>query len=264
MKNREGHRQYDCVPDWTAGRAPGLSALVRLHNEEVWIGPCLESIVGWCDQIVVCLNLCTDRTPEIVERFRLAYPGKFSVYPYPFRIHAMGPGHADCPEDSVHSSAYYYNFCQSKSRHTHVVKWDGDCVAMDWLGPAIRKLMDEGHDRIRFEGRDIVGDDVRHIGSHPLCRTNGVYRVKKGTMYRQGPLTQNLTAVPDADDAFGHRPAFLHFKWCRKSVESATVQWPADWQSIPHFQKIFQRRIPVREYCGPYPASVRRMMEKAA
>ena len=262
LTNREGHRAYYMQPDWTVGRAPGLSALVRLHNEEEWIAPCLESLVGWCDQIVVVLNCCTDRTPEIVQRFWAVYRGKFSVFDYPFKIAPMGPGHDDCPDDSVHSSAYFYNFTQSKSVYSHVVKIDGDMVMMDWAGAAIRKLMDEGRDRIRFEGRDIVGDQAVHIGCHPVCRTNGVYKVKNGVMYKQGPVTQNLQGVPDADDAFGHRPAFLHFKWSRKPLESATVQWPSDWRSIPHFQRIYERRKPVARYEGEYPAAVRRMLEE--
>jgi hypothetical protein len=69
-----------------------------------------------------------------------------------------------------------------------------------------------------------------------------------------------LQGVPDADDAFDHRPAFLHFKWARKSLESATCQWPSDWQSIPHFQRIYQRRIPVARYEGEYPSSVRALL----
>ncbi len=141
LLNREGYTEFNIRPDWYKGRAPGLSALVRLHNEEVWCQLALESIVDWCDEIVITLNCCTDRTPEIVERFRAAHVGKVRVYDYPHRIWQMGPRHSECPPDSVYASAYFYNYTQSKSTRSHVVKLDGDLIVFDWLGTEIRRLM---------------------------------------------------------------------------------------------------------------------------
>lgn len=261
LKNREGFSQFDCEPDQTEGRTPGLSALIRLCDEEAWIGQCLESCINWFDEIIICLNLCSDRTPELVEQWRKVHQSKIKVFDYPFKIHEMGPMHNKCPADSVHSSAYYYNYCQAQSTKMLVCKVDGDLVFLDWAGPAIRALIDQGHDRIRFEGRDIVGDDVAHIGSHPLCRTNGVYPVRPGTRYEQGPVTQNLKGVQDADDAFDNEPAFVHMKWCRKSEQSATTQWPENWREIPHFQRIYERRVPVAPYTGEYPSSMRQFAQ---
>jgi hypothetical protein len=236
---------------------PGLSALVRLRDEEAWCGLALESIAGWCDEIVIVTNTCIDRTPEIVAEF-VAQHAHARVYDYPHRIWPMGPGHDAISADDSRSSAALYNFTASKATRTHGLKWDGDMIAMDWLGGEIRRLMSKGRDRIRFEGVDIVGDSLRHIGCHPQCRTNGVYRLA-GTHYLQGAMTQSLRGVPDAEDAFG-RPAFLHFKWARKSFASATAQWPEGWQEMPHFQNIAARRHPVAPYRGEYPASVRALL----
>ncbi len=260
LENREGHTEFNCEPDRVKDRTPGLAALVRLHNEEAWIACCLDSIVGWFDEIVVCLNLCTDATPDIVERFRKAYPEKIKVHDYPFKIHAMGPGHDRCPADSVHGSAYFYNFCQAQSTRSLVCKVDGDLVFFDWAGAEIRRLMAEGKERIKFEGIDLVGDEVAHIGCHPRCPTNGIYRVREGVFYRQGPMTQNLAGV-DMPPYMVEKPMFLHFKWARKSFESATAQWPENWREIPHFQRIAERRHPVERYEGPYPASVRALIQ---
>lgn len=240
---------------------PGLSALVRLRDEEAWCGLALESIADWCDEIIIVTNACTDRTPEIVAEFAARHPHA-KVYDYPHRIWPMGPGHDAISEADNRSSAALYNFTAAQATRSHVVKWDGDMVAMDWLGDEIRRLLDEGRDRIRFEGVDIVGDDLRHIGCHPQCRTNGVYRLA-GTRYVQGPMTQHLRGVPDADDAFG-RPAFMHLKWSRKSEASATAQWPSNWRDVPHFQRIAERRYPVALYEGEYPASVRALIESQA
>ncbi len=241
-------------------RIPGLSGLVRLRDEEAWARLALESFVGWCDELIVVTNTCTDRTPEIVEAFHVEYPDKVQVYDYPHEIWPMGPGHAECPTGSPNASAALYNFTQSKSTRTHVVKLDGDMVAMDWTGDVIRKLMDKGHDRIKFHGTDIVGDDLAHIGCHPHCPTNGVYRVDRGVRYVQGAMTQSLRGVPDPSHEIP-LPAFLHFKWARKSFASATAQWPPDWESIPHFQRIAERRHPVERYTGEYPSSVRALLQ---
>ncbi len=239
---------------------PGLSGLVRLRDEEAWARLALESFVGWCDELVVVLNCCTDRTPEIVEAFRAEHPDKVKVYDYPHEIWPMGPGHADCPDRDPRASAALYNFTQRRSTRSHAVKLDGDMVMMDWAGAEIRRLMSEGHGRIRFHGTDLVGDDLTMIGSHPMCRTNGVYRLTEQTWYRQGAMTQNLQGLAGVPEYEIERPAFVHMKWAKKSFASATVQWPENWSEFPHFQNIAERRHPVARYEGEYPLSVRAML----
>ena len=234
----------------------GLSALVRLRDEESWCKLALESIV-WFDEIVIVLNCCSDRTPVIVERFRDRHPDKVVVADYPHVIHPMGPGHDACPTDNANASAALYNFTQSLATRRHVCKWDGDMVAMDWLGDRVRELMDDGHHRIKMFGTDIVGDDLTHIGCQPLCPTNGVYQVA-GTRYEQGQMTQSLRGA--AEPTAEIRDAFLHFKWARNPFAAATVQWPENWQDIPHFQRIAERRQPVAHYAGEYPESVRELL----
>ncbi len=260
LVNREGLAAFDCEPDH-GNRKPGLSAMLRVHNEEAWIEAALDSVLPWVDEAVVVLNLCTDQTAAIVNRVqRRNRPGAVRVFDYPFKLHPMGPGHDDCPAESVHACAYYYNFAQAKTRYSHVMKWDGDMVAMDWLGDEIKEIIEDGHDRIKFEGRDIVGDDLTMIGCHPCCPTNGIYKVREGVHYAQGQMTQNLRGVPDSLGGLIEHPAFLHFKWARKSFASATVQWPLTWWKIPHFQRIAERRHPVECYTGEYPASVAAML----
>ena len=234
--------------------------MVRLRDEEAWVRLALESFVDWCDELVVVLNVCSDRTPEIVEAFRAEHADKVKVYDYPHEIWPMGPGHDDCPDGDPRASAALYNFTQERSTRAHVCKLDGDMVMQDWAGAEIRRLMSEGHGRIRFNGADLVGDDLRHIGSHPFSRTNGVYLVTAETWYRQGPMTQNLQGLAGVPEYEIERPAFLHCKWSRKSFASATVQWPENWREIPHFQRIAERRHPVAEYTGEYPATVRALL----
>jgi hypothetical protein len=239
-------------------RAPGLSGLVRLRDEEVWCGLALASFVDWCDELVVVTNCCVDLTPAIVEAFRAAHPDKVRVYDYPHPIHPMGAGHDSIAGNDPRASAAFYNFTQARSTRTHVVKLDGDLVMMDWAGAEIRRLMAAGHDRIKFHGTDIVGDDLRHIGCHPNCPTNGVYPAR-GTYYAQGAMTQSLRGAGEPTATIG-RPAFVHLKWSRKSEASATVQWPSNWREIPHFQRIIERRKPVALYTGEYPSALRALL----
>ena len=49
-----------------AGKRPGLSALMRLHNEEDFAAAAIASILPFFDEIVIVYNTCTDGTPEIV------------------------------------------------------------------------------------------------------------------------------------------------------------------------------------------------------
>jgi hypothetical protein len=254
LQNREGHHEFNCEPDHT-NRIPGLSALVRVKDEEDWVKLSLDSI-QWADEIVITVNDCSDSTPEIVERFRRTHSDKVIVRDYPFQIHEMGPGHSDCPDDSVHASSYFYNFTQALSTRTHCIKWDGDIVAQDWFGARVRELMQQGHERIKIFGIDLASD-LHHIGSHRVCPSNGTYRVRPGTKYVQGALTQSLRGVP-LPTAEIH-DCFLHMKWC-KPFESAIKQWPEDWRKIPHFLKIAARRFPVAPYAGEYPSSVRAML----
>lgn len=233
---------------------PGLSGLVRLKNEEAWCRLALESFVGWCDELVIVLNAPTDRTPEIVADFAARHPTA-RVFDYPHAIWPLGPGHDRIPDTDPRASAAFYNFTQGQAAYSHAVKLDGDMVMMDWAGAEIRRLMAAGHHRIKFEGTDIVGDDLRHIGCHPRCPTNGVYQLGRGVRYVQGATTQNLRGVPMPTHTIA-RPAFLHFKWARKSFAAATMQWPANWQAIEHFRQVASRREPVAPYAGEYPASV--------
>lgn len=255
LRNQEGHAAFDVRP-LREVRQPGLSAMFRVRNEAAWIAPAIESVLGWCDEVVVALQPCDDETPAILEGFGAA----IRVLPYPFELRPMGPGHDRCPEISVHATSYYYNWTLAHTSCTHVAKWDGDMVAMDWLGDELHPLLDAGHDRISFAGVDLV-DDARAVGNHPHCPTAGVFRVTPAVRYRQGRFAETFTAPAPTHTIAG--PAFVHLKWAKPEA-SAIQQWPADWRAMPHFQRIYQRRLPVGPYTGEYPTPLRRRLEAAA
>jgi len=123
LKNREGIEAYNIRPDWYKHRRPGISAALRLGNEERWIGPCLESILPFFDEIV-CAVECTDRTKDIIRSFN---DPKIKLYDFPFKI---GHFYDQVYPDTIHTIAYLYNWTMAKTTRTVVCKWDGDMVML--------------------------------------------------------------------------------------------------------------------------------------
>lgn len=251
MPNIEGFTEYDIPTDWHANREPGLSAMIRLKDEIEWIRPCLDSIVGWFDEIVICLQNCTDGTDEVVREYAAAYD-HIAVYDYPFDSHPNGPGHDAHPVDSVYDRAYFYNWSLAKTTRTHVAKWDGDMVAMDRLGDTVRELISR-FDIVRCFGVDICGAELQMSQHQHTANEPRFFRVTPDTYYRQGPYCEVFT---------GHHfngyniawPTYLHFKWA-KDIESASKAWPDNWRDIEHFQRIYANKAkPLELYTGEMPS----------
>ena len=107
----------------------GISAMLRVKNEEYNIKRVLLDCLKVFDEIIVIDNNSSDKTLSIVADVQLDTPkaaGKIKVYSYPFDVARCGLDNYLCSEDSVHSLAYFYNFCLSKCQFSHVFKWDGD------------------------------------------------------------------------------------------------------------------------------------------
>ena len=242
---------------------------MRLKNEEEWVGACLESILPIFDDSVVCLQRSTDQTEAIVRSFN---DSKIRLFRYPFDSHPNGPGHDQHPEDSVHARAYFYNWSLQKTRCQFACKWDGDAVAMDGLRDDFRDAVKRA-DRVRFYGVDIAGDAWTHTSKEPFTAYEpSLFRVTSQTFYENGPECERmhkpaiLTRLFNRYTPFGTkqfdlaRPAFLHFKWA-KSFASASKAWPNNWQELPHFQSIIERKAsPGEPYRGDYPQALRKRM----
>lgn len=127
--NREGllNFNFNLSP---SGKKQGISALLRVKNEEEKIYHCLASIYEIFDEIVFVDNGSEDDTLEVVGKFKneTDEAGKIKIYFYPFRQARFGPEHGKTTEDSVHSFTYYSNWSLSKCSFNYVCKWDGDMV----------------------------------------------------------------------------------------------------------------------------------------
>lgn len=274
-ENREGYHDFDIDDDWSDREDVGISAMLRVGNEEEWIGPCLESIVNFFDEIVVTIN-CNDRTREIIDSFD---DPKISVYEYPFDINPNGPGHDDYPAGSVHDRAYYYNWSLSKTTRTYVSKWDADMLLLpsynnDDFYEAILE-----HEIVFMRGWEVVEPDFSRISMTNPTTGNEVrvFRVTPHLHYRQGRVCENFTYPASSVELVRHprlgvhrvwniltgnelefdEPTFLHTKHIKSTDKQA---WPDDWEERDHFQWIDERKVPgdpldieVPEFCfkGP-------------
>lgn len=230
-------------------RIPGLSAFIRLKDEAEYIIPALESIKGWCDEIVIALQGDqTDGTAELVRDWAKD-KNKVRVLVYPFDSVPNGPGHDKQQRGSVYERAYFYNWTLAHTTRTHVLKWDGDMVALDDTG---RRLRTTGAHNIAFYGAEIAQRDGLVLSRRPHTSSEvRMFRVTPGTFYETGPMCERLVGVQQ-HDRMPH-VAYLHFKHS-KAFSSRIKAWPEGWQEMDHFKAIAARQELGEPYKGDIPS----------
>jgi glycosyltransferase involved in cell wall biosynthesis len=122
----------------------GLSAMVRLRNEEEFLLPSIRSIAGEVDEIVIIDNLSEDATPSMIDTLTAEYPDKVVSCRYPHAVGRVGEeswrlstrGQGD---SSPSLSANYYNWCLEKCTGRYVLKWDGDMIALPAFAEALER-----------------------------------------------------------------------------------------------------------------------------
>ena len=121
----------------------GVSAMLRVKNEESKIYYALKSIYEIFDEIVLVDNASTDRTLEIAREFKTKEDksDKIKIYFYPFRLARCGDEHHDTPEDSIYSIAYYTNWALSQCSCRYICKWDGDMVLRKEVRESFRRFL---------------------------------------------------------------------------------------------------------------------------
>ncbi len=128
--NREGLEAYAIERVPRNQLKKGLSVLLRVKDEECNIRQSICSIMPSANEITVIDNGSRDGTLAVVQDIIDTHPegNKIRLYSYPFTVSRCGSEHNSTPEDSVHSLAYYYNWCVSKCRFNTIIKWDADMV----------------------------------------------------------------------------------------------------------------------------------------
>ncbi len=125
-----------------ARKKHGITALVRLRNEEQFLEQALHSILPFCDEVILLYHQCTDRTPEIVAAFEQREPERIKAYHYLPRVYWAGTDEfKTLPTTLPHSLPYYCNFGVSRATYRVCFKWDGDQVAIpEPFGRMINRL----------------------------------------------------------------------------------------------------------------------------
>jgi len=123
--NKEGFTDFDINPDWYKNRKPGISAMMRSFKDERWIGPAVESIIDFVDEIVVAFTDGGDRTRKILESFNSP---KIKICEYPFKLKINVRDW-----QSVYNLAYFSNWGLSKTTYSHYSPWDADMILIPYL-----------------------------------------------------------------------------------------------------------------------------------
>jgi glycosyltransferase involved in cell wall biosynthesis len=144
FKNDEGLAEYNFYLPYE-NKKPGVSAFIRMKNEEQKIYYCLKSILDVFDEIIVIDNQSSDNSLNIVLDLKKEYDkdNKIKVLSYPFRVARCGDENEATPENSIHSRAYYDNYALSHCSFKFAFRWDADMVFKKEAKKEFKKFLDQ-------------------------------------------------------------------------------------------------------------------------
>lgn len=257
FSNIENETEFFISKAFWLGRKEGISAMMRLKNDEKWIKYAILSIADDVDEIIVTLQNSTDKTEEIIRDLEI---NKIKIYHYPFDSYPNQPNYAAFPADSVYNRAYFYNWSLSKTNYSWVWKWDGDHAAFDGSAKFIKDLaLSDKYDIIHYKGIDIYGSNLKYVCKTPFCGNEpAIFRVTKRTFYFPGDFCEEFS-YPVWRSFFSKsrifnipEPQFLHFKYA-VPVDNLGKGWPENWKELKFFQDLTSDKSQGEEYKGTYP-----------
>ncbi|MCD4532630.1 hypothetical protein LRP67_00810 [Nocardioides sp. cx-169] len=132
LQNLEGHTDFDITWPWTrpGGLRAGSTAVLRVKDEAPSLPFVLPPLLRAMNHVLVVDNGSTDGTPDVVRETadRSGRADKLTLTSYPFTVARAGAEHLAQHERSVHSLAYFYNWCFAQVQTRYSWKWDGDMV----------------------------------------------------------------------------------------------------------------------------------------
>ena len=188
-------------------RKKGISAMLRVKNEELNIESVLFSCLRVFDEIVIVDNNSDDKTLSVIASVRDSQPSyadKIRVFTYPFDIARCGQENYECPENSVHSLAFFYNYCLSLCEFSHVFKWDGDMILPDHMIGAFQAFKN------RLFKKDVLCTPCSTVFGAPLGITvfrghNGKCYFKESELESEPRLFENRSDVRFVKDILWER-----------------------------------------------------------
>gem|GEM_PF-3331784 len=254
-RNKEGLADFACAG--RSGRRPwGLTAFVRYRNEAFTLESAVISALPFCDEVLLFDNLSTDESPAIAQHLASKYP-KVRAFSYPFECFPSTQGHSRLPSDSVQSRAYFYNYCLSHARFSHVWKWDADQIVLPRAMANLRSLMrtcdiihGSGYDLADLHDFTLTVEPTTHHEPH-FFRNTAPFHYYMGEpcefftypAWTRGRRTRigNLEA-----------PYFVHLKFALRT--NIGQGWEPGWNENPYFQGLVnQRKAKGAPYTGEVP-----------
>jgi glycosyltransferase involved in cell wall biosynthesis len=216
-----------------ARRRPGISAIVRVKDEEEWIEPCLASVSDAVDELIVVDNGSTDSTPEILHRLQGSLGPRLKLYSRP-------------ELDHVDLS----NWALAQATYRWVLKWDGDFVARTTGPHAIAGLRARllgvpawRHVHARLTCIELMGDLWHQCPGSEVRREPFASVRSAGLSFVR--VTRVLDGPPPGPRAILREPGApftIHFEDVRVPLHYDVVQWDE-----PYFFHL-QVKKPVRMY----------------
>lgn len=248
ITNVEGLQEFDIPDSLTIPVSSGVGAMMRIGSDEEFIVPCLLAVKDFFDEFVIIYNKTHSRTRELIDAIGLS---GLHTYEYPFDIAFRGEAHVKTPVNSLHHSAYYYNWCLSKVRSEWVAKWDGDNIALHNF-KATKDIIKAGqHDSIINCAWDLTGPNINMLGRQQrVGYETRLFRRGKNVKYQRSTNGYTQVLSTTGRPLQQNTPTFLHLKWAKRNP---TMYWPSDWATSSHFRAIAERHEPHTHYNGPYP-----------
>ena len=137
---------------------PQISAVLITHNEEKFIGKCLDSVKGIADEIIVVDSFSTDRTEEICKQFNARF------FKHSFE------GFRDQKEYALQFATY-----------NHILSLDADEALSEELRKSILKVKENWKYDGYFVNRrnNYCGKWINHSGWYP-DRQMRLFRIEAG------------------------------------------------------------------------------------
>ncbi|MBF7072246.1 hypothetical protein ISG33_02370 [Glaciecola sp. MH2013] len=267
IQNTEGINEFNIRTPLE--RPEGLSAMVRVKNEELMLKESIESIQAYYDEIVICIQPSEDNTLSEAQELSRRFDNVVN-FEYPFLSLPNGSGYQYQDENSVFSRTYFYNWCLSKCKFRTVTKWDADMIALpcyvnliNMLRKGTQYITEYGID-LAFDGKFTTekvhtGSEIRHFQAEKSKFVNGKMCELLSVNNRFGTIWGKIFRKQQTRSL--GEPSYLHFKWC-KPLYLSTQAWPIDWKENQHFRHLLQRTNNLRERTTHFDLKIENVIEK--
>ncbi len=141
LTNIEWIKEMNIPISWFTEKKPlWISWVARLKNGDDFLEKVIESHIHFLDEIILVDNQSIDNTREICLKLQKKYPEKIKFFEYNYDVYP--PWTEECiASNSIHSLAYYYNWCFSKTKYQYVMKLDDDNLFLAEKWQKLRKYI---------------------------------------------------------------------------------------------------------------------------